>query len=144
MSKYTITLEKQQLDIITKALDFYARIQLGQVSQLTNPYLIPLPDADYSDVDNKLIELKKIMFPELPEKSYYSIKSKKIADPVRQAVDIMEVISHKLAWDYYVPPKDEPQKKPEGEIFKNPFHWSSDLELPTIEKVGVNDEKKNN
>jgi len=134
--KYTLTLEKEQLDIISKSLDLYARIQMGQVSQITNPYLIPLPDADYTDVENKLSELKTAMFPELPDKSYYSIKSKKVPDPVRQAVDIFEVISHRLAWDYYIPPKDDPNKKPEGDMFKNPFHWSSELDLPQIEKVG--------
>lgn len=134
--KYTLTLEKEQLDIISKSLDLYARIQMGQVSQITNPYLIPLPDADYTDVENKLSELKTLMFPELPDKSYYSIKSKKVPDPVRQAVDIFEVISHRLAWDYYIPPKDDPNKKPEGDMFKNPFHWSSELDLPQIEKVG--------
>lgn len=132
--KYNLTLDKEQLDVLQKSLDLYARIQMGQLSQLTNPYLIPLPDADYSQVEDTLKELKTKMFPELPENSYYSIKSKKIADPIRQAVDILEVINHRLAWDNFTP-TDE-YDKPVGEQFKNPFHWSSDMDLPTIEKAG--------
>ena len=142
MSKYNLILENEQLQVLTKALDLYARIQMGQVSQLTNPYLIPLPDADYSDVDTKLLELKKAMFPELPEKSYYSIKSKKVADPVRQAVDILEVINHRLAWDNFTPTDEH--DKPVGDVFRNPFHWSSELDLPNIEKVGAKDENTTN
>lgn len=133
MSKYNLTVETDHLQVLVKALDLYARIQMGQVSQLTNPYLIPLPDADYSEVNDKIIALKKSMFPELPEKSYYSIKSKKVADTIRQAVDILEVINHKLAWDNFIPDNDH--AKPIGDVYKNPLHWSSELELPQIEKV---------
>jgi hypothetical protein len=142
VSKYTLTLETEQLQVLVKSLDLYARIQMGQVSQLTNPYLIPLPDADYTDVEDKLLELKKAMFPELPEKSYYSIKSKKVADPVRQAVDMLEVINHRLAWDNFTPTDEH--DKPVGEVYKNPFHWSSEIDLPHIEKVGAKNDTNNN
>lgn len=143
-NKYQITLEKEQLEVISKALDLFARVQMGQVSELTNPYLIPLPDADYSDVETKIIELKKAMFPNLPEKSYYSIKSKYISDTIRQAVDIYEVIRHQLAMDSYEPPIDDPEHKPDGAMYKNPFHWSSELDLPKIEKIGEQDDTTNN
>jgi len=135
MNKYQLELEKEHLEIIKKSLDLYARLQMGQLSQLTNPYLIPLQDAEYKDVEELLKELKKSMFPELPEKSFYSLKSKKISDPVRQAVDIFEVINHRLAWDNFEPPVDNPDKKPEGTMYKNPFHWSSELNLPDIKKM---------
>lgn len=141
--KYQLTLEKEQLEVISKALDLFARVQMGQVSELTNPYLIPLPDADYANVEEKIIELKKSMFPELPEKSYYSIKSSHVSDTTRQAVDIYEVIKHQIALDEYTQPPEDPDKKPTGNVFKNPFHWSSEQELPQIKKIGEKDANSN-
>ena len=93
MSKYTLEVDSEQLKHISKALDFYARIQTGQVSELVNPYMVQLPDADYKEVDETLKTLKKRMFPELPEGAFYSIKSKHISDQTRQMIDIFEVIN---------------------------------------------------
>ena len=61
MSKYNLEVDSEQLKHISKALDFFARIQTGQISELVNPYMIPLPDADYKEVDSLLKELKKQM-----------------------------------------------------------------------------------
>ena len=54
MSKYTLEVDSEQLKHISKALDFFARIQTGQVSELVNPYMLPLPDADYKEVSNEI------------------------------------------------------------------------------------------
>jgi len=122
MSKYILEASDKQLEILVKALDFYSRIQMGQVSELTNPYVIPLPDADYSDVETKVFDLKKTMFPDLDSKSYYSLNSKRLPDTVRQAVDLMETINYKIS---------EPV---EGIQSTKPFHWSSEMDLPKIKK----------
>lgn len=127
MSKYTLEVDNEQLKHISKALDFFARIQTGQVSELVNPYMVPLPDADYKEVDVLLKDLKKQMFPELPEGAFYSIKSKYISDQVRQMIDIFEVIRHQLMMD------SDNQEVVEKNI--KPFHWATDKPLPVVKKV---------
>ena len=122
MSNYILEVDEEQLKHISKALDFYARIQTGQVSELVNPYMVALPDSDYKEVENILRDLKKHMFPNLPENAFYSIKSKHIQDPVRQLVDIFEVIRYELLSD-------------EEEDIKKPFNWSSQKSLPTLKKL---------
>ncbi len=129
MSNYQIEANESQLELIMKALDFYSRIQMGQVSELTNPYSIPLSEADYSEVETKLIELKKSMFPSLEAKTFYSIKSKNLPDNIRQSVDILDVIRHRLAWDKTT------EEKPSGLQYDKPMNWSNEIELIKIKKV---------
>ncbi len=119
MNTYTIQVDKDQIELIAKALDFFSRIQLGQISELVNPYMVPLQKADYKLVTEQLTSLKSTMFPELPENAYYSIKSKKVPDNIRQIIDIYESIKYVLS--------EENDKK-------NLFHWSSEKELPQISR----------
>lgn len=133
MNKYTVELNSEQLELVMKALDFYSRIQMGQVSELTNPFVIQLPNADYSNVDDQLLSLKKSMFPELDAKTFYSIKTKKIPDTIRQTVDILDVMRHKLAWD------NTTEEKPTGIKYNKPIHWSNEHDLIKITKVDNND-----
>ena len=129
MSNYTIEANDVQLELMMKALDFYSRIQMGQLSELTNPYIIQLPDADYSDVDEQLLKLKKSMFPELDDRTFYSIKTKKIPDTIRQTVDILDVIRYKLAWDKTL------EEAPKGMKYDKPPHWSNEQDLITITRT---------
>ena len=129
MNNYQIEATEAQLELIMKALDFHSRIQMGQVSELTNPYSIPLPNADYDDVTTQILELKKLMFPDLDAKAYYSIKSKILSDDIRKEVDILDVIRHQLAWDKTT------EEKPEGIQYKKPMNWSNESELIKIKKV---------
>lgn len=116
MNKFKIELDEEQLTIIQKSLDFYSRINLGQLTELTNPYMVSLPDANYNNIEDLLMNLKTQMFPTLPEKSYFSIRSKQISEPIRQAVDIFETINYVL----------NPEKN-------KPFHWSTEKDLPNID-----------
>ncbi len=117
MSKYNLEIDEDQLKYISKALDFYARINTGQLSELSNPYMITLPEADYQDIEILLKGLKKIMYPDLPENAFYSIRSKLISDEIRQIIDIYEVIRHGI---------DTTENK------RKPIQWSSEKEPPKI------------
>lgn len=119
MSKYNLEVDEDQLKYITKALDFFARIQTGQLSELSNPYMVPLPEADYKDVNILLQGLKGIMYPDLPEKAYYSIRSKFVSDEIRQMIDIYEVIR------YHIDTTEDKRK---------PVQWSSEKVPPKISK----------
>lgn len=132
MPDYILELDKDQLKHISRALDFFARIQTGQISELVNPYMVPLPNADYKEVETLLTELKHQMFPDLPEGAFYSIKSKHIPDNVRQMIDIFEVIKQQLMLDNDNIEIDEKDIKP--------FHWSSEKELPKLIKVDKENE----
>jgi len=121
LTDYILELDEDQLKLISKALDFYARIQTGQISELVNPYMVTLPNANYADVDEKIKELKLAMFPDLPEESHFSLRSKYIPDDVRQILDIFEVIRFNLSQD-------------ENERNLKPIHWSSEKKLPLLKK----------
>lgn len=127
---YLLEVDEEQLKHISKALDFYARIQMGQVGELVNPYMVPLPNADYTDVEIKVKDLKASMFPDLPENAYFSVKSKQIPDTIRQMVDIFEVIKHQLIIDANTAQEEIENLKP--------FHWSTEKELPNLRKVEHN------
>ena len=133
MNNYTIEANEAQLELIMKALDFYSRIQMGQISELTNPYMIQLPNADITDVDEQLLKLKKSMFPELDARSFYSIKTKKIPDTIRQTVDILDVIRHRIAWD------NTTEEKPSGMKYNKPIQWSNEHNLIKIKKDNNNE-----
>lgn len=124
---YILKLDKEQLQHISKALDFYARIQTGQVSELVNPYMVPLPNADYKDVSETVKTLKKHMFPDLPDGAYYSIRSKHISDAVRQMIDIYEVIRYQFLME-------SEEKSEEKEKQLKPVNWSSEKKLPVLRK----------
>lgn len=127
MSKYTLEVDSEQLKHISKALDFYSRIQTGQLSELVNPYMVSLPEAEYKEVDKILKELKKQMFPNLPDGAFYSIKSKHISDSVRQMIDIFEVIRYNIITN-----SDNLEL---SDKVSKPFHWASDKPLPIVEKI---------
>jgi len=120
MNKYVLEVDEEQLKYIAKTLDFFARIQTGQLSELSNPYMVTLPEADYNDVDLLLQTLKKIMYPNLPETAFYSLKSKAISDDIRQIVDIYEIIR------FCIDTKEDKRK---------PIQWSSEREPPKISKI---------
>lgn len=127
METYNLELDKDQLQNILKSVDFYVRIQTGQISELVNPYMVTLPNANYSDVDTKIKELKKIMFPDLPDEAYYSIRSKYISDEIRQLLDIFEVIRYALSKDDNV--------DTDKERYIKPRHWSSEKDLPKVKII---------
>lgn len=126
MSNYRLLVDDSQLNHISKALDFYARIQMGQISEMVNPYMVPLPSCNYDEITPLITELKTKMFPDLPKNAYYSIKSSQLSDEVRQMVDIYEVIRFQLIADNETELKENDMK---------PFNWSSEKLLPVIEKV---------
>ena len=130
MCDYILELDEDQLKHIAKALDFYARIQTGQLSELVNPYMVPLPNSDYTDVDEKVNALKKSMFPDLPDGAYYSIKSSYIPDEVRQIIDIYEVIRY-----HFILNNENIDIEKEKKL--KPINWSSEKTLPVLKKKGT-------
>jgi len=127
MDKFSLELDVEQLMLVSKAVDFFARIQTGQISEMINPYMVALPNADYTDIEKKIIDLKHSMFPELPENAHYSIRSKQLSDTVRQMIDIHEVIKFTI-----LPPSTEEDQDNRP---RRPFQWSTEKQLPTIKKV---------
>ena len=124
MTRYNLELNEKQIELIMKSLDFYSRIQMGQISELVNPFVLPLPDANYDNVEELISKLKKTMFPNLELDSYYAIKSNHIPDSTRQMIDIMEVIRYNL--------NDKKGTRP--------YQWSNELDAPSVTKLGEDNE----
>lgn len=122
--KYNIVVDEQQARILVAALDLYARIGIGQFTEVVRVYnyawKMPIPMVD------RLVDAMngaKLVIGFGPGGSY-GIHSPDVHDVFRRAFDIQCVIRHRLAFD----------GTPEGGLgvdFDEP-RQIGELPLPTI------------
>lgn len=131
MKKFSLEINSAQAKIIVEALDFYSRIQSGQLSELTNVCSGPLQQLitieQSEDAEQLLGPIKKILFPNL-QGQFYGITNKiDLPDSARVSYDIKRVIRGALAWD----------RKPEGDITVDfdKIEALSKEPLPVIKKI---------
>lgn len=131
-NKYNIVVDEAQARILVAALDLYARIGIGQFTEIVRVYNyewktpIPMVDrlVDAMDAAKRIVGFG-------PGGSY-GIHSPDVHDVFRRAFDIQCVIRHRLAFD----------RTPEGGFgvdFDEP-RQIGELPLPTISHVTKKDE----
>lgn len=116
MKTYRLTINAEQADIISRALDFYSRVGGGQVEEigavaLLQPYNSAL---DYTAVENSVNTLKRVLFGLSPNAPNCGIGNSR--PQFQTAYDLHQVIRNRLAWD----------RQPEGGIevwFDSPMKW---------------------
>ena len=132
---YNLKINKKQLKVISKALDIYSRIGIGQVDEiLWHPSVakkmwVKNNNLTENKINHKLVrkmldDIKKIVWNYDPN-TYGGISMAEEDDKV--AYDLYQVIRHKLAWE----------EKPEGGItvnFHEPMKWSKE-ELAKIKNM---------
>lgn len=93
---YTITVTETQVRVISEALDFWYRIQMGQFK-----VILELFCGEYHDrylnwdmtrlfASNHLMIAKKELFPNIPSDNYLGIASAEISDEAKIAADIYD------------------------------------------------------
>ena len=133
--KVVLTLNESQADVLIDALDFYSRILMGQIGEITTifPYGSITRNAR---VDSLISMLKREMFPELEDGSYFAAHEPRVGNG-RVAYDIQQVLRHAIAWEHH----------PSGGIqviFDNPLRCSDEpFPIVSIEKNKVSDQWKN-
>ena len=98
MRKYILEMNEDQAQILTDALEFYARMSIGQWNELAE-LVLNLDDDEYVDKErkmvNRLMKLRYIAFPDLPIDASYSVTSKPLAC---LAWELYTVVRHRIAW----------------------------------------------
>lgn len=109
-----------------RALELYARIGMGQLSDLEQHHAFMTRDYDYRKVRDLFDSIKSEVFTDLYRGQYYGIRHEGTHESSKEAYDIYQVIRHKLAW----------HRNPEGNnwnvMFDDPVRFSSQP-FPDIE-----------
>lgn len=101
MSEQTFSLKnlsEKQLRIIQESLDLYSRLLCGQLDELIWFFKKHTDFKTDEHIDNTILELKRRIFPQLPERSFYGIAGKKTPNESKIAYDMLCVIRNGLAW----------------------------------------------
>ncbi len=91
---YTLTTDKETMQLIANALELYARLKIGQFNHLTNIFFEK--DYDYEKVDVLLRELKSNIFPELHSSSFYGIYGESTPDESKELFDVYKRILYEF------------------------------------------------
>ena len=92
----TLELTEEQARVITKALDLFMRIRMGQIDELLHICDVPL--GKMTDAREAAQALTQIIFPDMSKFSYYSIYSDKVGREGHIAHDLCTSIRHDIAW----------------------------------------------
>lgn len=136
MRKYILEMNEDQAQILTDALEFYARMSIGQWKELADISL-DMRDDEYFEkreaLVNGLKKLRAIAYPELPYDGSYSVTAKPLAC---LAWELYTVMRHRIAWTNH----------PEGGIivdFDDPISFSGIplAECNAVERQGKEGEE---
>lgn len=133
--KYSLTINKEQARVICEALEVYSRLKHGQIDELRNLFRDRWcePNGSFNWSSEYLFDaLKSVIFPELEKNSYHGVGSK-IYPESTVALDVMQVLRYRLAWDRL---EAEGKDKPEhwGVHYNEPMRFGSEP-LAKIEAV---------
>lgn len=129
---YNLTLTEKQATVLTRALDLFSRIGIGQFEEVINIFRdehLSDPEMTPERIDEarKHIDHVKFMLTGHPANGSFGILNPRVSDDYRIAYDIQQVIRNRLAWD----------RRPEGGIqvqFDPPDQTSKTHPLATIKE----------
>ncbi|MBD2505613.1 hypothetical protein [Anabaena azotica] len=118
----TLDLNDEQLTVISKACELFARIHMGQLEEVAWLFS-SLSEERYQELTETLKELNTLIT-QMPKQAHFGIRSEQVPQIAKSAYDIHQVIQHHLAW------KQNPQGGVGGN-FDSPVQYST-IPLPTI------------
>jgi hypothetical protein len=126
--KYKVELTAEQCDTLCAALELYGRIGLGQLEVVGEHmhHLHKSKELKVYEVRDLLAEVKR-RYTGFMLGASYGVGNKEVPESFTQALDMYQVVRHRLAWDRY----------PEGGFtvnFHEPMKWGKH-ELCKIEEV---------
>ena len=102
MSIYTLTITKDQAQVLTKATEILARLGIGQFRDALEclPTHEFMPDGWHEDMDSVGRTLSRHMIGGIDGyRSSLGIRNKDVSEASRIAWDLYQVLRHRLAWD---------------------------------------------
>jgi hypothetical protein len=103
MTDYTLKADAETMALIARAMEFYARVGMGQLDIINEhpsvrKRLPVIDDNAKANANHHLSGAKYALFG-LPGDAYLSIHNRDNPADVMQAFDIKHAIKHRLAWD---------------------------------------------
>jgi len=128
---YQLTVSEEQAEVISKSVEFFARINMGQLEEvfyqlLDNPKFLDLSVDERQAFRSQLAEAS-LMFTKLTSGASFGIHNPDIPEQARTAWDVYQIIRQVLAWE----------RQPTGGDsvnFGNPFKTGVE-DLARMEKV---------
>lgn len=141
MTKYNLTITKDQANLLVQALDMFSRVGIGQLDAVANhPEIearVSRGEADcesYFDAGKLFDEAKLKLFGLTPGASF-GIHNDSVDDSARVAWDLMQVVRHRLSWDRVGSPEKRDFSTMMGVNFDTPRQSSNTTPLAHIESV---------
>lgn len=128
MKKYKLELTTEQCNTLCAALELYGRVGLGQLEVVGEHmhHLHKNKDLKVYEIRDLLANVKK-QYTNFNLGASYGVGCKDVPESFTQALDIYQVVRHRIAWDEH----------PEGGFtvnFHEPMKWGKH-ELAKIEQV---------
>ncbi len=103
------TLDLEEWNLVTRALEYYSRVHMGQISWDTESLVLSYnhPQRITNDAWDELLSLRRSLDDLIPlatglaPNAYYGISHEALPDAPRVAFDLYQVIRHRLAWDQF-------------------------------------------
>ena len=138
---YQLKVSEEQAQVITDALELYARVGMGQLDHIgEHPDLqmriLKREEISFDTIRSILEMVKQTVF-DLPPNVYHSLGCPEISDKNRVAYDLVQVIRHRLFWD-----RAETRAKSDdgvvvGVVYDNtPMHFAKEP-LATIDRIDL-------
>ncbi|MBD3262336.1 MAG: hypothetical protein GF334_11845 [Candidatus Altiarchaeales archaeon] len=132
--KYEVHVTEEQLSLLTKALELWGRLCMGQIEEAALPEIFVDRLDDFAQTKEELRRLVSLMTGMDSPTASHGIRSDKVHPSGRVAWDMYKAFLHRLSWD----------RNPEGGVancFDRPFPIS-DRPLPTIKKASDDEQSE--
>ena len=132
--KYSLTVTKEQTQVMQTALEFFSRIKAGQLQELW--YTCSNGNADREHFEQIMRQMKLCLFPDIPLNASYGVGwSTENSDGSGDiAWDLNQVIRHRLSWDNVGNPSQRDWKTMIGVNFDEPMKFGKEP-LAEIERI---------
>ncbi len=99
MNKYSIEITLEQAQTISRACELFGRLHMGQFKVLADEFIgcDTLSNVDLNKLRDGLEQLEQLITGS--PNSYHGIASHKIPEKAKIAVDLYQVVRHRITWD---------------------------------------------
>ena len=138
MNKYKVELNESQVELMSRALDFYSRILALQFREINNVLMDAkmrdpksIKEITFENIRNIADEMEKLKdkYTDLSQHESNGITNESTPEEARVAYDMFKVLVHRISWDNH----------PEGGFqtyFDTPMHYGNE-DLIKIEKINT-------
>ena len=101
MKELSMSMSIEQGKILINALNLLSRISIGQIREIDTFFRFrkPMEFKNQQEVEILVGQLKKAIFPELPDDGFISIAGKNASEEAQVAWEMLQSIRHTIAWD---------------------------------------------